>query len=82
MVPLSIFPEAAPMPTQLSRSSRRLLQLSLVTPRPLRCPGCICLTHHERAALRRVGKIVRKWKRQVRRRARAEAQARAQARES
>ena len=39
----------------LSRSSRRLLQLSLVTPRPCHCgPGCICLTHPERRALRRV----------------------------
>jgi hypothetical protein len=70
------------MPAQLSKSSRRLLQLSLVTPRPCRCPGCICLTHHERAALRRVGKIVRKWRRQVRARARAEAQKRAEGRES
>ena len=56
------------MPLRLSRSSLRLLQLSLVTPRP--CPwgpSCICLNHQERRALRRVGKIVRQWKRQVRR---------------
>jgi hypothetical protein len=70
------------MSAELSKSSRRLLQLSLVTPRPCRCPGCICLTHHERAAMRRVGRIVRKWKRQVRARARAEAQARGKAQES
>jgi hypothetical protein len=70
------------MSAELSRSSRRLLQLSFVTPRPCHFGGCICLAHQERAALRRVGRIVRKWRRQVRRRARAEAQARAEVRES
>ena len=69
------------MPAELSRSSRRLLQLSLITPRVCRCPGCICLTHQERRALKRVGRIVRQWRRQVRRQARAEAQARDQARD-
>ena len=68
------------MPSELSRSSRRLLQLSLITPRVCRCPGCICLTHQERRALKRVGRIVRQWRRQVRRQARAEAQARDEAR--
>jgi hypothetical protein len=64
------------MPAPLSKSSNRLLQLSFVTPRPCRCPGCIfCLTPPERRALRRVGRIVRQWKRQERRRAR-EAQGR------
>jgi hypothetical protein len=66
--------------SELSRSSRRLLQLSLVTPRPCRFPGCICLTHHERRALKRVGKIVGKWRRQLRRQAREEARARPDAR--
>jgi hypothetical protein len=69
----------------LSRSSRRLIQLSLVTPRPCHIGSCICLTHPERRALHRVSKIVRQWKRQVRRRvrerARIEAQARAKARQ-
>lgn len=60
------------MPTYLSQSSRRLLKLSFVTPRPCRCPGCICLTPPERRALRRVGRIVRQWKRQERRRVRAQ----------
>jgi hypothetical protein len=68
------------MPSEISRSSRRLLQLSLITPRVCRCPGCICLTHQERRAMRRVGKIVRKWRRQVRRKAREEARARDEAR--
>jgi hypothetical protein len=54
------------MPSHLSRSSLQLLQLSFVTPRVCRCPGCICLTHQERRAMRRVGKIVRQWRRQVR----------------
>ena len=78
-------PPGGPMTNQesgdvlLSRSSRRLLQLSLITPRPCRCGGCICLTHHERRALRRVSKIVRQWRRQLRRQARAEARARAEA---
>jgi hypothetical protein len=64
----------------LSRSSRRLLQLSLITPRPCQCGGCICLTRPERRALKRVSKIARKWRRQERRRARALAQARDEAR--
>jgi hypothetical protein len=59
------------MPAPLSKSSRRLLQISLVTPRPCRCGGCICLTPPERRALRRVARIVRQWKRQERRRERA-----------
>jgi hypothetical protein len=59
------------MAATLSNSSRRLLKLSFVTPRPCRCPGCICLTPPERRAMRRVGRIVRQWKRQTRRRARA-----------
>jgi hypothetical protein len=66
------------MPSHLSRSSLQLLQLSFVTPRVCRCPGCICLTHQERRAMRRVGKIVRQWRRQVRKargsRARAKVQ--------
>lgn len=66
----------------ISRSSRRLLQLSLITPRPCHCGGCICLTPPERRTLRRVTKIVRKWRRQERRRARGVAQARAEARSS
>jgi hypothetical protein len=56
----------------LSRTSNRLLKLSFVTPRPCQCPGCICLTPPERRALRRVGRIVRQWKRQERRSARAQ----------
>jgi hypothetical protein len=60
------------MRTQLPRSSLRLLQLSFVTPRPCRGFSCICLTHQERRALRRVARIVRKWKRQVRRQARGQ----------
>ena len=60
------------MPNHLSQSSRRLLKLSFVTPRPCRCPGCICLTPPERRALRRVGRIVRQWRRQERRRTRAQ----------
>ena len=59
------------MPAYLSRSSRRLLKLSFVTPRPCRCGSCICLTPPERRALRRVGRIVRQWKRRTRRRERA-----------
>ncbi len=68
------------MTAQLSRSSRRFLKLSFATPRPIRCPGCICLTPGERRALRRVGKIVRQLKRQVRHEVRRQAahQARAQ----
>ncbi len=58
------------MPAPLSHVSRKLLQLSFVTPRPCRCPGCICLTPPERRALRRVGRIVRQWKRHAGRPAR------------
>ena len=60
----------------MSRTSRHLLKLSLVRPWPFRCPGCICLTLPERLVLRRISKIVGKWKRQVRRQARDKAQAR------
>ena len=64
----------------MSRASRRLLQLSLVTPRPCpRCGGCICLTRPERLALRRVTKIARQWRRRVRREAREAARRRAEA---
>ena len=51
----------------LARASRQLLHLSFAVPRP--CPWgpcCICLNHLERRAIRRVGKIVRRWKRHVR----------------
>jgi hypothetical protein len=61
----------------LSKASRRLLKLSIATPRP--CPwgpNCICLTLPERRALRRIAKIVRQWKRQVRREVRERAQER------
>ena len=64
----------------ISRSSRRLLQLSLITPRPCPTGGCICLTVPERRTLRRVSKIARQWRRQERRRARMIARARAEAR--
>jgi hypothetical protein len=68
-------------PVPISRASRRLLQLSLVTPRPCpRCGGCICLTRAERLAMRRVTKIARQWRRRVRRDARNMARARAEAR--
>ncbi len=66
----------------LSKASRRLLKLSIATPRP--CPwgpACICLTLPERRALRRIAKIVRQWKRQVRREARRRAQERLEAAE-
>ena len=66
--------------TPLSRSSRRLLQLSLITPRPCHCGGCICLTPPERRTLRRVSKIARQWRQRERRRARMIARARAEAR--
>lgn len=49
----------------ISKTSRDLLKLSLVRPWPFRCPGCICLTWPERQTLRRISKIVGKWKRQV-----------------
>jgi hypothetical protein len=64
----------------ISRSSRRLLQLSLITPRPCPTGGCICLTVAERRTLRRVSRIARQWRRQERRRARMIARARAEAR--
>ena len=66
----------------LTKASRRLLKLSIATPRP--CPwgpNCICLTLPERRALRRIAKIVRQWKRQVRREARERAQAHLEASE-
>lgn len=66
---------------RISRASRRLLQLSLVTPRPCRCCGaCIFLTPAERRSMRRVTKIARRWRRHVRRQAREAARARAEAR--
>jgi uncharacterized protein YjiS (DUF1127 family) len=64
----------------ISRSSRRLLQLSLITPRPCPPGGCICLTVPERRTLRRVSKIVRQWQRRQRDRAQLIARARANAR--
>ncbi len=70
------------MPEQLAQSSHRLLQQSVATLRPCRCPGCICLTWSERRNLRRVGRIVRALKRHVRRQARQEALGRAKARET
>lgn len=74
-------PNIAPNNAPISRASRRLLQLSLVTPRPCpSCGGCICLTRAERQSLRRVTKIARRWRRQVRRRAQMVARARAEAR--
>jgi len=64
----------------ISRASRRLLQLSLVTPRPCpRCGGCICLTRAERQTFRRVTKIARRWRHYVRREAREAARVRAEA---
>jgi len=66
----------------LSKASRRLLKLSIATPRPCAWgPCCICLTLPERRGLRRVAKIVRQWKRQVRREARERARARLKASE-
>ncbi len=71
-------PSRPPLP--LSRASRRLLQISLVTPRPCpRCGGCICLTRAERLGLRRVTRIARQWRRRVRREAREAARRRAEA---
>lgn len=65
----------------MSRASRRLLQLSLVTPRPFpRCGGCICLTRAERLGMRRVTRIARQWRRQVRREAQKLARSRAERR--
>ena len=75
-------PAAADFDPSLSKASRRLLKLSIATPRP--CPWgptCICLSLPERRALRRIVKIVRQWKRQVRRQARERAQARLEASE-
>ena len=69
-----------PSHAPISRASRRLLQLSLVTPRPCPVGGCICLTLPERRSLRRVTRIARRWRRQVRKQARIVAQARAEAR--
>ncbi len=51
----------------LSRSSRRLLQLSLITPRPCHCRRLHLPDTPERRTLRRVSKIVRQWRRQERR---------------
>jgi hypothetical protein len=62
----------------ISRSSRRLLQLSLITPRPCPTGSCICLTIPERRTLRRVSKIVRQWRGRQRQRARMIARARAE----
>lgn len=68
-------PKPADASPPLSKASRRLLTLSLATPRP--CPwgpSCILLTLPERRALRRIAKIVGQWKRQVRREARERVQ--------
>ena len=68
-----------PPPT---KASRRLLKLSIATPRPCAWgPCCICLALPERRGLSRVAKIVRQWKRQVRREARERARARLKASE-
>jgi len=75
-------PAQADFDPPLSKASRRLLKLSIATPRP--CPWgptCICLTLPEGRALRRVAKIARQWKRQVRREARKGAQSRLEASE-
>ena len=67
----------------LTKASRRLLKLSIATPRPCAWgPCCICLTLPERRGLRRVAKIVMQWKRQVRREVRERARARLKASES
>ncbi|MGZ5822860.1 MAG: hypothetical protein ACXWJ2_02840 [Hyphomicrobium sp.] len=69
-----------PHDAPLTKASRRLLKLSLGTPRP--CPwgpNCICLTLPERRTLRRVGRIVRQWRHRGRRRERMLARAHAQA---
>ena len=78
--------ERAPEPAHdrfdppLTKASRRLLTLSIATPRPCPLgPDCICLTLPERRALRRVGRIVRQWRRQVRRSERMLAEEHAQA---
>jgi hypothetical protein len=64
----------------LTKASRRLLQLSMSTPRPLPWgPNCICLTLPERRTLRRVGRIARQWRRRVRSRERMLARAPTQA---
>jgi hypothetical protein len=66
----------------LSHSSLRLLRLSFVSPRPCRWGTCcICLNRQERIAMRRVGKIVRKWRRQVKMNARLAVRERAAARD-
>lgn len=70
-----------PRRVPLSRASRRLLQLAMVTPRPCpRCGGCICLTRAERVAMRRVTKIARQWRKRVRREAQELARVRAETR--
>jgi hypothetical protein len=75
-------PPPADASPPLSKASRRLLTLSLATPRPFPWgPNCICLTLPERRALRRIAKIVRQWKRQVRREARERVQERLEASE-
>jgi hypothetical protein len=79
---LPIDPALADASPPLSKASRRLLTLSLATPRP--CPwgpSCIYLTLPERQALRRIARIVRQWKRQVRREARERVQERLEASE-
>jgi hypothetical protein len=56
-----------PHDAPLTKASRRLLRLSLGTPRP--CPwgpNCICLTLPEQRTLRRVGRIVRQWRHRAR----------------
>ena len=70
-----------PQRVPLTRASRRLLQLAMVTPRPCpRCGGCICLSRAERIAMRRVTKIARQWRKRVRREARELARVRAETR--
>src|SRR5262245_19363122 len=81
-MPEIALPQHANFDPPLSKASRRLLMLSIATPRP--CPwgpSCICLTLAEGRALRRVAKIARRWKRQVRRDARQRAQERLETRE-
>jgi hypothetical protein len=64
----------------LIKASRRLLKLSMSTPRPCPwAPNCICLTLPERRTLRRVGRIARQWQRRVRHGERTLARAHAQA---
>ena len=71
-------PAHDPHDPPLTKASRRLLKLSMSTPRPFPWgPNCICLTLPERRTLRRIGRIARQWHRQVRRRERMLARARA-----